>query len=254
MKIKDRIKEFRRVKASELAPNPKNWRVHPKAQKEALRGILADIGFAGAVLARETPEGLMLIDGHLRTETCPDSEIPCLILDVTEEEGNKILATFDPLSAMAKTDSEMLDNLLRNVQTDNQAVADMLTNLAEEAGIIEKEEKYSRKMEVPIYEPKNEKPNLNQLIDTEKHDKLVNEIESSNISSEIKEFLKKAASRHIVFNYELIADFYAHSSNEEKQLFENSALVIIDVNKAIENGLVKISEEISEIYGNENDE
>lgn len=135
MKIKDRIKEFRRVKASELAPNPKNWRVHPKAQKEALRGILADIGFAGAVLARETPEGLMLIDGHLRTETCPDSEIPCLILDVTEDEGNKILATFDPLSAMADSNAEALDGLLRDIQTDNQALAGMLTDLAKDAGL-----------------------------------------------------------------------------------------------------------------------
>ena len=135
MKIRDRIKELRRVKASELAPNPKNWRTHPKGQKDALRGIQAEIGFAGAVLARETPEGLMLIDGHLRTETCPDSEIPCLILDVSEDEGNKILATFDPLSAMAETDAGILDGLLRNVQTESQSVADMLAELAKDAGL-----------------------------------------------------------------------------------------------------------------------
>jgi len=59
MKIRDRIKDFRRVKASELAPSQKNWRTHPKAQREALQGVLAEIGFAGAVLARETPAGLM---------------------------------------------------------------------------------------------------------------------------------------------------------------------------------------------------
>lgn len=134
MKIRDRIKEFRRVKASEILPNPKNWRTHPKAQKEALQGLLAEIGFAGAVLARETPHGLMLIDGHLRTETAVDAEIPVLILDVDEKEANKILATFDPISAMADSDAAALDALLRDVETSNEAVANMLDELAKDAG------------------------------------------------------------------------------------------------------------------------
>lgn len=134
MKIRDRIKEFRRVKASEILPNPRNWRTHPKAQKEALQGLLAEIGFAGAVLARETPHGLMLIDGHLRTETAVDAEIPVLILDVDEKEANKILATFDPISAMADSDAAALDALLRDVETSNEAVANMLGDLAKEAG------------------------------------------------------------------------------------------------------------------------
>jgi DNA-directed RNA polymerase specialized sigma54-like protein len=127
MKIRDRIKDFRRVKASELAPSPKNWRTHPKAQRDALQGLLAEIGFAGAVLARETPHGLMLIDGHLRAETAADSEIPVLILDVDEAEADKILATFDPLGAMAESNANALDALLRNVQTSNEAVANMLS-------------------------------------------------------------------------------------------------------------------------------
>ena len=46
MQIRDRIKELRRVPASELLPNPKNWRTHPVAQQDALRGVLAEIGRA----------------------------------------------------------------------------------------------------------------------------------------------------------------------------------------------------------------
>ena len=134
MKIRDRIKEFRRVKASDILPNPKNWRTHPKAQKEALQGLLAEIGFAGAVLARETPHGLMLIDGHLRTETAVDADIPVLILDVDEKEANKILATFDPVSAMAGSDAAALDALLRDVETSSESVASMLEDLAKDAG------------------------------------------------------------------------------------------------------------------------
>ena len=53
--IRDRIVDFRRVRASELLPNPRNWRTHPKAQRDALSGILAEIGYADALIARETP-------------------------------------------------------------------------------------------------------------------------------------------------------------------------------------------------------
>jgi ParB-like chromosome segregation protein Spo0J len=136
--IRDRIKELRRVPADQLQPNPKNWRKHPEAQANALRGVLAEVGIASAVLARETPEGgLMLIDGHLRTETLHNAEIPVLVLDVSEEEADKILATFDPLGAMAESDADALRALLEDVETGSQELADMLTALAEDAGIID---------------------------------------------------------------------------------------------------------------------
>jgi hypothetical protein len=134
--IRDRIKELRRVPADQLQPNPKNWRKHPEAQANALRGVLAEVGIASAVLARETPEGgLMLIDGHLRTETLHNAEIPVLVLDVSEEEADKILATFDPLGAMAESDADALRALLEDVETGSQELADMLTALAEDAGV-----------------------------------------------------------------------------------------------------------------------
>lgn len=130
--FKDRIKELRRVPAGMLIANPKNWRKHPKAQSEAMKGILKEVGFAGAALARETPEGLLLIDGHLRKETVnPAQEVPVLVLDVTEEEADKILATYDPLSAMASTDAEALDSLLKDISTQSESVAKMMAELKE---------------------------------------------------------------------------------------------------------------------------
>jgi len=136
MMIRDRIKELRRVKASELLPSPQNWRVHPESQKDALRGVLSEIGYADALLARETAQGLMLIDGHLRAETTPDALVPVLILDVDEAEAAKLLATIDPLAALATADTSKLDALLRQVQTESQPLADMLTRLAEDHGIV----------------------------------------------------------------------------------------------------------------------
>jgi hypothetical protein len=136
MKLRDRIRELRRVKASELRPNPKNWRTHPQAQQDALRGVLAEVGIADALLARELDDGsLMLVDGHLRADTDPSTEWPVLILDVSEAEADKLLATFDPLAGMAEADPVKLDELLREIDTGSEALQKMLAELADDAGL-----------------------------------------------------------------------------------------------------------------------
>jgi hypothetical protein len=115
----------------------------------------------------------------------------------------------------------------------------------------ESENNYSKKVEAPIYEPKNEKPDYLSLFDQERTNELIQEIQSANIPQQEKDFLTIAAYRHTVFNYERIADFYAHSSPEVQKLMEDSALVIIDFQRAIELGYVKLSEEISKLYDEE---
>ncbi len=137
MQIRDRIKAFRRVKASQLRPNPRNWRTHPQAQRDAVRGALAEIGYASALLVRELEDGsLELVDGHLRAETTPDMEVPVLVLDINAAEAGKLLATFDPLSAMAEVDQAALGDLLRDVETQNAALQSVLDGLAEQAGTL----------------------------------------------------------------------------------------------------------------------
>jgi len=130
VKIRDRIKELRRVRASELRPHPKNWRTHPSAQHDALRGVLAEIGYAGALLARELPDGsLELIDGHLRAEVTPDAEVPVLVLDLDEDEAAKLLAVHDPLAGMAGSNGAVLAELLGQVETENDAVQALLDGM-----------------------------------------------------------------------------------------------------------------------------
>ena len=129
MNIRDRIKDFRRVPARELLPNPKNWRRHPKAQADALRGVLAEIGMADALLARETDRGLMLIDGHLRADTAPDQEWPVLVLDVDAAEADKLLATLDPLAGLAEMDTDALKSLMDSVKWSSDDLAKTLQPL-----------------------------------------------------------------------------------------------------------------------------
>ena len=79
LNIRDRVIELRKIPASELIENPKNWRKHPPSQRSAMAGALNEIGLADAVIARETPEGLELIDGHLRQEVLGDTPVPVLV-------------------------------------------------------------------------------------------------------------------------------------------------------------------------------
>ena len=126
MKIRNRIKELRNVLASSLKPNPKNWRTHPKAQSEAMRGILAEIGYADSLIARELPDGsLMLIDGHLRAETTPDEIVPVQIVDLTEAEADKLLLSLDPLAAMAESNAAAMQQLCDDAETNNAALQAM---------------------------------------------------------------------------------------------------------------------------------
>ena len=135
MAIRDRIKDFRRVKGRDLLPNPRNWRRHPQAQRDAMRAILEEVGFAGAALARETPAGLMLIDGHLRAEIEPDAELPVLVVDVDDAEAAKLLATFDPLGKMAESDPDALGKLLAEIDTESEALGKLLNELAAEVSV-----------------------------------------------------------------------------------------------------------------------
>jgi DNA modification methylase len=112
MQIRDRIVELRRVRAADLIENPRNWRRHPEPQRRALGELLDQIGYADACLARDTSEGLVLVDGHLRKDMDPDALLPVLVIDVTEAEADTLLASLDPLAAMAIGDPGALEALL----------------------------------------------------------------------------------------------------------------------------------------------
>lgn len=107
---------------------------------------------------------------------------------------------------------------------------------------------YSSKIETPIYEVKGKKPHVLELYDNSKSNRLINEINQSDIPDDEKRFLIEAAKRHTVFNYENIANYYAQSSKEVQNLMERSALVIIDFEKAIQLGYVRLSDEIRKQY------
>lgn len=132
MHARDRVVEFRRIPASRLRPHPHNWRSHPPAQRAALAGVLAEVGFAGALLVRPLAGGdFELIDGHLRAETLPLAELPALVLDLDAAEAAKLLALFDPLAALALPRREALAELVSRVESECDAVNLLLAEMLE---------------------------------------------------------------------------------------------------------------------------
>ena len=111
----------------------------------------------------------------------------------------------------------------------------------------EEDKKYTTKVNIPQYLPSMECPRLEECVDLSKYYELIRKIDASNVSEENKEFLRFAATRHIVFTYSKIADYYAHADKEMQELMEQSALVIIDMNDAIANGYIKFSKAINDI-------
>lgn len=110
------------------------------------------------------------------------------------------------------------------------------------------EENYSRKVVAPTYEPSGKTPTFGEMYDTTKRDALITEIEKSDIPDEVREFLREAARRHTVFNYEKIADYYAQAPAKIQELMERSALVIIDFDKAIEGGYITMTKDLANAY------
>ena len=90
-------------------------------------------------------------------------------------------------------------------------------------------------------------PTEYELVDQRKFYELIKNIENSNVSDEQKKFLKLSATRHLVFNYSLIAEYYAHQDKEMQELMEQSALVIIDLDNAIKYGFANLMEKLNEI-------
>lgn len=119
------------IEAGSLTENPNNWRRHSQEQLQSLRELLDDpaVGWAGACLFNERTG--RLIDGHARREVVdPKTPVPVLVGDWSEEAGAKILATLDPVGAMATGDAAAYEALVARVQADGLWVRDLLHNTA----------------------------------------------------------------------------------------------------------------------------
>ncbi len=118
----------------QLLANPANWRIHPKKQQDALAGVLSEVGWVQSVIVNQRTGHL--IDGHMRVALAlrdDAKQIPVVYVDLSEDEEALVLATLDPLSGLAITDTEKLDELLSGVSTNSADVQALLEQLGAQA-------------------------------------------------------------------------------------------------------------------------
>lgn len=101
----------------QLVANPKNWRIHPKTQQDALAGALDQVGFVQPVMVNQRTG--LVVDGHLRVELAlsrGEPSVPVNYVDLSPEEEALVLVSLDPLSAMAGQDDEKMRQLMAEVE------------------------------------------------------------------------------------------------------------------------------------------
>jgi DNA modification methylase len=120
---------------ADLADNERNYKTHPSAQLLALRAALAEVGWAGALLFNERTR--RLIDGHARKKVARKGEkVPVLVGSWSEDDEAKLLASFDPIGAMAQTDRDAFHALLGSVRFESSAIATLLEAFAAEGATL----------------------------------------------------------------------------------------------------------------------
>lgn len=233
---------------SELKTDPKNARKHPKRSIEAITASLSRFGQQKPIVILE--DGTV-IAGNGTLEAARDLGWGSLaVVSFTDSRKARAYALADNRSAeLSEWDTEGLLESLSEIDDDLIGSVGFLPSEIEDIRLeLHPEEPYVRTVESPIYSPSSKNPSISELSDDSKTQELIAEIDGAGLSQDISRFLRSAAERHTIFNFSLIADFYAQSDAKTQRLFENSALVIIDFNRATELGFVKLSSKLAELY------
>jgi hypothetical protein len=242
----------------------KPYENNPRRNEKAISSVKASIKEFGFRQPIVVDDNGTIICGHTRLLAAKElgyKKVPIHIAKGLTEEKIKAYRIADNRSAeFAEWDKDLLEIELKTADLsglEDLKITGLLDNLAENLSDESENEDfspYTNKIKTPIYEVKGDKPKASELYDKSKTEELIKEIESFDLQEDIKKFLEEAACRHTVFNFRQIAEYYCHASKEIQHLFERSGLVIIDFNKAIENGFVHMTHEIGLLAGKEDEE
>lgn len=245
------------LNSGQLEGLPKNPRLIRDEKFEALLKSISDAPEMlnlRELLVFEYKKGkYIVIGGNMRLKACKElgySELPCKILpaetpleklrEYTIKDNNNF-GEYDWDLLASDWDSVQLEDWGVDLDWDEQDSGSAENEVPTE-NEAENELEYSRKIVAPVYEPNGQKPLISDCINTDKRDSLIAEIDSADIPDNEKKFLKECSQRFIDFQYDKIADYYANSDKKTQALMERLALVIIDFDKAIEAGFVRMTE------------
>ena len=254
--------ERRRIDS--LIPYARNSRTHSDEQVAQIAASMREWGWTNPVLVDEAGG---IIAGHgriLAARKLGLDEAPVMVAKGWSEAQKRAYVIADNKLALnagwdneaLKFELEALDEAGFNLEKTGFSLAEIEEiavglNPDEPGGL---SENYSRKIEAPIYEITGACPSVDQMMDRAKTAELQAEIDAADLPDDVRQFLHFAAERHTVFNFRNIAEFYAHADADVQNLMERSALVIIDFNKAIEEGFVRLTNQVAALYAEDHAE
>ena len=257
----DRKKQIVYKKVADLIPYENN----PRNNDEAVEYVANSIKQFGFQVPCVIDKDNVVVAGHTRLKACKRlgiKEVPCIVADeLTDDQIKAFRIADNKVGEVATWDNQKLAEELADIDLDmdmfgefelDDEIIDLDTDEGEEEG--EEGNRYSKKTNIPQYEITGKKPNISELYDLDKYNELIKNIDLADISDDVKQFLKLSASRHIVFNYQEIAEYYAHADKDVQQLMEDSALVIIDYDDAIKDGFVRLSEDVIQMESEDDEQ
>ena len=135
---------------------------------------------------------------HLKRSEIPDSWVT-LADDWTQEQRNEFTIK-DNLSFGEWDMKDLSDNW------DVDLLEDWGLDIEKESGVHESTIKELFDLQLPIYEPSEIKPNVSDLCNSDKANELIKRIDETNLSEDLKSFLKFRAAFFVNFNFSKIAD------------------------------------------------
>lgn len=228
---------------------------NPRRNDEAVKSVAQSIREFGFIIPVVIDSNDVIVAGHTRVKACYEvgiTDVPCIVVDDLSEEQVRAFRLADNRTAeIAEWDYDKLAEELNDIldidmtrfgfNPEDYAGGD---EGSEDEG---SENPYSSNMDCPQYEPTGRDVPLDSLVDTSRTDRLIAEIDGSDVPEDVKRFLRLGAQRHLRFDYHNIAEYYCNAPPEVQDLFERSALVIIDYDDALRYGFVKASQALDDI-------
>jgi len=252
--------DYKTASVDSLIPYARNSRTHSESQVDKIAASIKEFGFLNPVIV-DGDNGIIAGHGRiLAAKKLGMDEVPTVEAShLTDAQRRAYVIADNRLALDAGWDDEMLRVEFEELQEmgfDLKLTGfdiDEIESYFDFDPVSDQElegsdNPYTSKVDAPHYQPMGEKPKLEQVYDNSKALGMIEDIQNSNLPNDEKQFLMAAASRHIVFDFEQAAEYYAHSSSECQKLMEDSALVVVDLNKAIEQGYVKLNDKLADLF------
>ena len=229
----------------------RNYRKHNDRNKELINKSLKECG-AGRSIVIDNEDNIIAGNGiyeqaqklGIKTKVIETDGSELVVVKrtdlQTDDDKRKQLAVMDN----STSDTSEFDIELLQTDFDNDILSGLGVDIFEDDSVCADNVELNKELNDfrgLIYEPTGEKPDIHECYTIPKEIlDYSTKIYASNLSDSEKEFCQKALTRFYKFNFKKIAEYYCHSNDELKKIFEDLVLIIPDGDKLLRNELLKL--------------